>query len=199
MHRVTLLLLISLSAGCMTEKGEIPETNLVYKDGLAYDIRSNRPATGSVVEKDEEGIIWAKGFYKNGKREGIWGWREDLCSISRWEEVTYKNGEQNGSYKSYSDGRVREIGQIKNELKNGKHEFFDDSGNLILREYFVNGECVKCELKENCSCNYDGNSVEYKKTSKYFKEDRARDRRMGTCSEYEPNYPARTSQVNGRK
>ena len=64
--------------------------------------------------------------------------------------------------------------RVKNGLKIGRHEYFDDYGNLEMRKIFEDSKCVKCEIKKDCIGSSSGNSVS---TEYYGREVAARGRK----------------------
>ncbi len=107
-----LVLLVSCS-------NEVPEENLVERQGVAYKINSTKPFTGIKVSEStsREGVISTrKEKYKKGLKEGL------------YEEVYYKNGQL--EYK---------LNFNKNGYEEGLSEYFDEEGNLTKTEEYKDG------------------------------------------------------------
>jgi len=141
-----LVLLVSCS-------NEVPEENLVERQGVAYKINSTKPFTGIKVSEStsREGVISTrKEKYKKGLKEGL------------YEEVYYKNGQLeyklNFNKNGYEEGlqeHYYENGQLsyrvnyKNGYEEGLSEYFDEEGNLTKTEEYKDGELIlSSELNE---------------------------------------------------
>jgi len=60
-----LLILVSCS-------NEVPVDQLVERNGITYEINSQTPFTGGFVNYHENGQLKERGYFKNGKEDGMW-------------------------------------------------------------------------------------------------------------------------------
>lgn len=66
---------------------------------------------GNWVEYDEFGKIVVKGFYKNGKRSGLWNFKYQGILGN------YKNGMKHGRWRYYEGGRLVKTERYRNDEK----------------------------------------------------------------------------------
>ncbi len=126
--------------------------DLVKREGLYYKKFSDIPFTGEMVRYHDNGQLWRKGNYKNGKEEGTWVYYWDNGQLrmkgnytngkeeGTWEYYhkngqlkgngDYRNGEKEGTWVWYwSNGQLDHKGDYKNGKKEGYWEFYDSNGN----------------------------------------------------------------------
>jgi len=106
---ISLLLIV----GCSKE---IDIDKLQDRGGLKYEINSEEPFSGSVYKEYDSGEKEFKGYFKNGKPDGVWnGWYEDgqrefktiwkdEKKVGLWTEW-YSNG-QKYQEETYKDGEL---------------------------------------------------------------------------------------------
>ena len=102
-----LVLLVSCS-------NEIPFDELVYRNGLYYEVNSTTPFTGSSVSYYENGRLKSKRHFREGVYDGDWEWFYPNGQLS-WR-INFKDGEQDGLW-----------------------EGFDENGNLTKTEEYKDG------------------------------------------------------------
>ena len=104
MKKIILILCVSLLCSCGTK--ELSDDQLVERNGVYYEVNSEVPYTGKVTDTHENGQLYIKGSYKDGKRDGLrtW-WYEDG---QKGYEGTYKDGELISKKEWNEDGSVKE-------------------------------------------------------------------------------------------
>lgn len=103
----------------------------------AQPIPQNKAAApGEYIEYHPNGGIKMIGIYSETlQREGLWISYYD--NGIKWSESYYTNGKQDGhSLTFYPNGKVRYIGEYKNDEKTGTWTFYDDSGNITKEEKY---------------------------------------------------------------
>ena len=164
MRLLTILCLVLISVHSYSQD-VINENETVTRDSLIYHQLSTEPLTGTVVSFWDNGRLFTKIKYIDGKRvlyesfhnNGQLNLRQnhiDFKSNNPWETF-YDNGqlEFRGNYK---DGKKEglHMGFHKNGdlwyrtnyidgKKEGLHVSFDETGNLTSRETYKNGELVE--------------------------------------------------------
>jgi len=121
----------------------------------------------------ENGKKEIQGLYKDGKKSGLWtDWykegrkREDYRYKNglrhghytvwgsdgiKFSEGQYRNGKRDGLYTTYGIGVVVSRGKkhseqnYKNGKKEGRYRLWDNSGNIIVEEYFKEGRQLEYE------------------------------------------------------
>ena len=68
--------------------------NLEKRGDIYYEINSEEPFSGSIINKYESGQKHTEGILTNGKEDGLWTWWYQ--NEQKKKEVTYKNGELDG-------------------------------------------------------------------------------------------------------
>ena len=125
---------------------EVPSHRLIYNGGVPYEIGSNKPFTGISVEHfehfgglvtGEERTVYKKGrevsktvvtFHENGQL---------------WDKVNYKDGKKTGvEVRYYENGQLRSRGNFKNGKELGLWEWFYENGQLRSRGNYKDGEPV---------------------------------------------------------
>ena len=127
LKKVLLMLSISLLFSCGTKElspDPLIERNgdqLVEREGIFYEISSQTPFTGTVVEFHDNGQLKEQGFLKDGKLYGPW-------------EFYYKNGQlkQKGSF----------VGRKPDEQYES-YEGYYESGQLSFKRSYKDGKIVK--------------------------------------------------------
>jgi len=93
-------------------------------------------APGEFIEYHPNGGIKMKGIYNdNLEREGLWMSFYD--NGIKWSESYYSKGKLDGhSLTFYPNGKVRYVGEYRNNEKFGVWMFYDDSGKLTKEEKY---------------------------------------------------------------
>ena len=125
MKNYLIILLLFLIVGCSKDLDTLQKRGDTY-----YDINSEEPFSGLIINKYESGQKRTKGYLTNGKEDGIWTWWYEngqkekevdfldgiLDGLStewdenglKWLETTYKDGKGISSKRWNEDGSVKE-------------------------------------------------------------------------------------------
>ena len=123
----TILCLLILSSYSHSE-GISPD-QLVKKDSIYYEVNSNTPFTGSVMEYYENGQLKFRENYKNGIVDGPHEWFHKNGQLD--ERGNYKNGKEDGVWeKYYENGELEERDNWKEGEQDGLWEYFNENGQL---------------------------------------------------------------------
>lgn len=109
-----LILPLPLLALAACSHPEILASELVERNGIAYQVDSNEPFTGSSVKFHENGRLKNRANYKDGKKEGLNEWF--------WE-----------------NGQLGQTGSLKGGKKDGPFEMFNQNGELTRSVNYKNG------------------------------------------------------------
>ena len=91
---------------------------------------------GKHLEHYGDGKLKIEGQYDmEGKRTGLWiSWYETGL---KWSESYYIKGKRNGhSLTFYPNGKIRYIGEYKDDVQTGRWTFYDDEGNVTKEENY---------------------------------------------------------------
>lgn len=137
-----LMICITLLGAC-SNNSKTPTTPNISEDSLNYTTDAPKTIDNTPVENPAEhieyhpnGQVKIKGrMNKAGERHGLWVSYYD--NGTKWSESYYVDGERDGhSLTFYPNGRVRYIGEYKNDIKVGNWKFYDEEGNLTKEENF---------------------------------------------------------------
>ena len=98
MRLLTILCLVLLSS-CSQEvptevtpqSPEVVTGPFIFRDGLTYHQDTNELVTGIVQSFDENGQLFKRENYEDGKQEGLWEFFDRNGNLTKTE--TYKDGE----------------------------------------------------------------------------------------------------------
>ena len=68
------------------------------ENGITY--YKGSPFTGTTLIYHENGQLWSKKSYKEGKLDGVWEWYYENGQL--WKKGSYKNGKLDGDWKNYN-------------------------------------------------------------------------------------------------
>ena len=115
MNKILIILSLVLLASCSPK--EVPPSDLVERQGIQYEVNSQTPFTGIVVD-----------YYENGQL---------------WTKVNGKDGKEDGLYEKYHEnGQLRIKGNLKDGKLDGLTERYDENGQLKDKICFKNGKEV---------------------------------------------------------
>jgi len=140
-----------------SRKSGLPLNQLVERQGIKYEVNSTTPFTGSSVVYHNNGQLWYRENYKNGKQDGL---QEGFLSNGQlWIRTNYKDGKENGLHERFYNnpvsrlhsflipatdrGQLKVRGNYKNGKLNGLGEIFDENGNLTKTETYRDGKLVE--------------------------------------------------------
>ena len=109
---IVILTSLLLIVGCEKEVSSLQERNGVY-----YEINSEKGFTGNLIKKYPNGQKMSEGHHKDGKREGIYtDWYENGKKMN---ESNYKDGKLEGLVTNWDENGQKESEMI---FKNGEKE-----------------------------------------------------------------------------
>jgi len=136
-------------AGEITKDDNSVEINqLINKDGVYYIKSNNKPYSGPVHYIGNNNQILRKGYFENGKLEGIMTTYIDNKIL---QTVTFKNGIQNGLGTIYVEsGKVE--GMVINGVNQGVWSVYKPNGIKVSEHFLVdglkNGICKKYDVND---------------------------------------------------
>jgi|TARA_B110000902_G_scaffold125559_1_gene146538 antitoxin component YwqK of YwqJK toxin-antitoxin module len=175
MNKILIILSLVLLASCSPK--EVPPSDLVERQGIQYEVNSQTPFTGIVVDYYENGQLSSKGNYKDGKKDGLWEYfdengqlrfksnykdgKEDGLQESYyengqlWTKVNGKDGKEDGLYEKYHEnGQLRIKGNLKDGKLDGLTERYDENGQLKDKICFKNGKEVDMSYCQYLPCGF---------------------------------------------
>ena len=98
----------------------LDDESLIDRGGVKYQQDSQKPYSGKVFSLYGNGQKEFEGSYKDGKRDGLWFWLDDIGQ--KYKEETYKDGELDGlwTYWNYDGQKIRENTYKDDELISSK-------------------------------------------------------------------------------
>ena len=113
---------------CSGEK-EVPETNLVKRGGITYQVNSDKPFKGTTVAYYGNGQVMTRKSYKDGQFHGL---VETFYGNGQSEEKSYyKAGQLHGPSEAfYANGQLQGKGNFKDGQPHGLIERFHENGQL---------------------------------------------------------------------
>ena len=132
---ITTFILLTL-IGCGKE---IDISQKQIRNGVVYTVNEDKPFTGKIVGKYENGQKKLVENFKNGKFEGEQVYYYENGQIE--EKVSYKDGNPIGVYYEYHrNGEVAYTGEFLNGKKNGEWNRYTEDKKLILTERYSDGK-----------------------------------------------------------
>jgi antitoxin component YwqK of YwqJK toxin-antitoxin module len=118
----------SYSSSCWTIGGDDP----------------NRFYNGKYLKYHENGVLWYKGLYVNGSRDGTWYFYDEQGAV--FAVINYKEGLNNGEYIVYygKKGIVKYKGNFLNGNLDGTWYAYDEEGAVMAIVKYIDGEQVSC-------------------------------------------------------
>jgi len=173
---ILILFVLLITNACKKVKKEYYPNGKLKKE---YQYNKDGLADGYYKKYYDNGDIFVKSAYKNGKLEGL-GRTYYKNGQVEWE-VNYINGKEEGNYKEYYKGGElkaeatfkdgKEVGVSKNYFKDGSLEKEYEVKNGILhgdyREYYPNGQLnVYAIYKDSIPVYYE----DYDETGKFTED-----------------------------
>ena len=165
MKKLLTILCLVLLVSC-SPPPEVPSNQLVERQGVTYQVNSEKPFTGTSVEyyldtiiknEFEERVLWKRTTYKDGVVDGLY---ESFHPNSQLKEKgNYNNGKEDGLQEKFFDnGQLQE----KRTIENGKlvlHQTFDQEGNPLNDLIYKDGKKTGVEVRfyENGQLEERGN------------------------------------------
>ena len=145
MKKLPVLLCIVLLSAC-----EVPSDNLVQRNFIQYEINSQTPFSGVATKYHENGQLYFKRNYTNGRLNGLDEWYYENGQLR--ERMNYRDGEKQGLAEWYDENG----GSYKRgNYKDGKsHGIFG---------YYRFGEFYDKGPYQGIKCYQNGNQVDMSK------------------------------------
>ena len=147
MKNVLTILCLVLLVSC-SPPPEVPTDKLVERQGITYQVNSEKPFTGTSVEhyldtiiKDqfEERVLLKRTTYKDGVIDGLYESFHPNGQTGVREN--YKLGLEHGLHEMfYKNGQLQETGNFKDGEIDGLHEWFNENGQLSITKNYKNGK-----------------------------------------------------------
>jgi antitoxin component YwqK of YwqJK toxin-antitoxin module len=152
--------LIGTVAVCQ-EQRELADFRVVMRRGLAYEVNSEIPFTGTtvsywpdgqkrVVTEYRDGQRVRQAHYKSGQKEIESEYRDgrEHGTATIWSgngqmvaETEYRNGKRNGKQtKWYKNGQKMQEGEYRNDVRVGKWITWSSSGQKVAEVEYLKGE-----------------------------------------------------------
>lgn len=149
-YGISILFFTSILFNCVKE---VEQHSLLERNGLRYEVNSDKPFSGKAVNGDSETT------YKDGKKHGHDIWISD--GIKR-HDISYINGNLNGSkYEWYETGQKKTEAFYQGDMLLGKLTTWFENGQLELEENFKAGvkQGISKSWRENGYQEYEKNYV----------------------------------------
>jgi antitoxin component YwqK of YwqJK toxin-antitoxin module len=160
------LVLCGLVLSACSQEPEVITGPILIRDGITYHQYTNEPVTGIVETFWDNGQLWVRGNYIDGKQDGL---HENYYENGQlWSRGNYVDGKRDGlSEEFYENGQLRSRGNYVNGERDGLWDGFDRegretyAGEYIYGEMFDDIEVVKNEngQLESKIYNRDGEEV----------------------------------------
>ncbi|MGL5902277.1 MAG: hypothetical protein ACRCZO_06270 [Cetobacterium sp.] len=121
------------------EKGQLIKIEYYSADGVSYIKEFDSEKKIARFIKDET--------VKEYQYSGVEGYYKDTFILRSYE---IKDGKKDGEYIEYYlddisqevSKKIKEIGEYKNDLKNGEWKFYDNKRNLTETKFFIDGKNI---------------------------------------------------------
>jgi hypothetical protein len=139
MKKLLSILCLVLLVSC---SNEVPDDQLVERQGITYEVNSTTPFTGSSVNYYDNGQLKQKENYKDGKQDGL---LEKYYSNGQlWSRQNFKNGKQDGLLEDYyRKGQLFKRGKYNDDTKEGLWEKFYDNGQVEFERTYIEGKIIE--------------------------------------------------------
>ena len=156
-----LLIALLITVGCSKE---IPSELLVERDGITYEVNSQKPFRGiSVNYYNNTQLMYRKNF-KDGVQNGLdEEYSENGALIHRYN---FKDGVLDGPQETYFENGQLEVKAIyKDGLPDGPMEGYSENGHLDFILYMKGDKIVSREFYDE-----NGELIEYGSEDEYWEE-----------------------------
>ena len=133
-----LIPLLSLLVLTACSAPEVLADKLVERNGVTYQVDSAEPFTGSSVEFHQDGKLWRKTDYEDGKADGLYQMFHANGQLAT--RVNYKDGKKEGLGEWFwENGQLGQKGYFRDGKKEGPYEMLNENGILIRSVIYKNG------------------------------------------------------------
>ncbi len=139
-HFNKLITIILMTVFFNTVSAEVRTVNhLQYKDGIHYEINTEKPFTGKLLKKYKNGRKRTEGNYKNGMRQGLATWWHD--NGKKEAERNWKDDKQHGVFTLWYHDNGQKMSEVnyKDGNKHGVFTLWHYSGKKKSEECYQNG------------------------------------------------------------
>ena len=151
MKKIFLTTLIFSVVSCSVP--EVPNDSLVERNGITYQVNSDKPYNGKAIEYHNNGQAAVISTYKKGKKVQDENFRKN--GTPEYKAVYDKNRTIIGEEYFYANGQLQWKWSCEGEIENDicpyeeQYEYYEN-GQLAAKATFKNGEVVNQEAyKEN--------------------------------------------------
>ncbi len=150
MKTATIAILLVLGLGlCGCRGKKVDKSKLVKRGQFAYEVNSEKPFTGKMIEHFVDGQAEGEVEFRDGEPHGestVW-----YLNRQKAAEGQYRHGKMEGEWTFWYDtGHKREEGEYRDGKKHGKWLSWDEEGGKQAEREYENGKMVKEKL-----FNYD--------------------------------------------
>lgn len=118
---------------------EVEITNLVDRNGVMYEVNSDKPFTGRILSKYKNQQFKTVGFYKKGLKNKMWEHFKENGQVTH--RIQYKKGKQNGLFEEFNDGNIKIISkQYRLDSLDGDYKTYDEKGKLSREGIYNNNK-----------------------------------------------------------
>jgi antitoxin component YwqK of YwqJK toxin-antitoxin module len=137
-YALILLMFISSCVFAQNSTVRINESNTKITNKITVNNSTNKPVTGIIFKKYENGSLWMECEYKNGLKSGSFRtWYENG---KKELESNFINDVLNGvSRKWYESGNLEMENYVENGLPNGLNKEWFENGQLKIEYFMVDG------------------------------------------------------------
>lgn len=118
--------------------GQLDGNRYLFKNGKVFIIETYLKGAyhGPYTAYFDDGQLKQVGFYKNNQMDSIWTTYYTEKPDQVKEEVTFRNGIENGPFKEYHlNGKLAAEGNYVDEFEDGEIKVYDTTG--ILKKIYV--------------------------------------------------------------
>ena len=161
MKRTTLFITsLVLIVGCSKT---VDENKLVERDGIKYEVNTDKPFSGKTFITYENGQNKVEGSWKSGIKDGLWTYYSE--NGSKDSSGTYKDGKKDGNWTSWYENRLRmDEGTYKDGVIDGLWTWWYGNGQKNSEVTYKDGKLISEECWEE-----DGNGCECESGEKWWK------------------------------
>ena len=125
MKKLPVLLCLFLLSACAPS--EVPSDRIVERNGIKYEINSQRPFTGVLTEYHRNGQLSYSVTYKDGEAHGHLERYHKNGQL--WLKKSYKDGEGHGLFERYyENGQLELKSNHKDGAEHGLSETYKENG-----------------------------------------------------------------------
>lgn len=137
LKKFMIILAVFSIIGCSGREIDISKKQ--KRSGIVYVVNEDKPYTGIITGKYDNGQIKIKEIFKDGKYNGEQFTYYDNGQVE--SKATFENGVAVGTFYAYhKNGEVSYTGDFLNGKRNGEWNRYTDDKKLILTEIYQEGE-----------------------------------------------------------